>query len=135
MTNKDEIQRQKIKWVENNIDFFKAQRGFLKFDPNKTYAGAGDVGDKIVPDKICGLDCSGVFYFHDARFHIGGNYEDFKRANRLMYMELLEWIELCDWWSFGTNWFFRRSAKKIALLYYDAVCFGGKSSFNFNKAK
>ncbi len=135
MISKKKIRLAKIKWVSSNKDIDAVTDAIGRFDPDKTYGGAGDLGDKLVPDKICGLDCSGIFYFHDGRFEIGGNESDFNRANREMLSELLEWIDSKRWWSWWTDWFWRKAAKKAAMVYYDAVCFGGRSSFNFNKAK
>ena len=121
----------KIRWVQSHKDYDKISIAFEQFDPYKTYGGPSSFGDALVPDKIMGLDCSGIFYFHDGRFEVGGDEKDFNRANRLMLTELLEWIDKKDWWAWGTNWLMRSLAKKIAYKYYDAVCFGGKLSFNF----
>ena len=133
--NKHDIREQKIKWVKNNPDFSAVAKAFGSFDPDKTYGGPDKFGDSLIPDKLCGLDCAGIFYFHDGRFEIGGNHADFKRANKLMLSELNDWIDLYDWWAWGTNWFWRRAAKKAALVYFGAVELGGSFSFNYNKSK
>jgi hypothetical protein len=87
----------------------------------------------FIPSTLYGINCNLAFYQHDALYAIGGDAEDRFNADIKMMATALKIIEKTPdrWYIWGGNGIRRRLAERRLLKYYNAVRWGGKSSFKF----
>jgi len=89
----------------------------------------------FIPSTLYGINCNIAFYQHDALYEIGGDKEARFNADITMVATALFIIEKTPdrWYMWSVNGVRRRLAERRLLKYYNAVRWGGKSSFNFQE--
>tara|TARA_B110000908_G_scaffold143818_1_gene173020 strand:+ start:487 stop:891 length:405 start_codon:yes stop_codon:yes gene_type:complete len=128
-----------ITWFKSLPDYPKYAKAIGEYIDQLGYAGPENskVLSYIIPETLYGICCNLAFYQHDAKYEIGGTKKDRFDADVAMLGTALFIIENTPnrWYIWGGNGIRRRLAERRLLKYYNAVRWGGKSSFNFRDDK
>ena len=91
--------------------------------------GPGKIGDYLVPDTIWGLNIKPACYIHDCRYSIieaiNGTHETKRNMKYSADKELFDNIDKIIY--LKSNWIMRLIRRRVALVYFDAVDFGGEA--------
>jgi len=93
--------------------------------------GAGEFGDKIIPDSILGVSISGACYIHDKMWNIDTpNWDHFHASNSVFLHNMLR-IVTCV----SGNSFIKGLRTHIAVSYYNTVDLSGMYFYFKSKNK
>ena len=123
-------------WFINLREYKSYVDAIGPYEPELDYAGPSNnkTLSKMIPHTIYGIDLNCAFYQHDALYAIGGTKKDRWLADVTMVATGLFIIENYPnrWYLTGLNTMRRHLARVRLIKYFEAVRFGGKSSFSLS---
>jgi hypothetical protein len=122
-------------WFINLREYKDYVEAIGPYEPEDDYAGPRNnpLLSKLIPHTLYGIDLNIAFYQHDALYQIGYTKQARWQADITMLATGLFIIENTPnrWYLTGLNTARRHLARVRLIKYFEAVRFGGESSFNF----
>jgi hypothetical protein len=126
-----------IAWFKSLPAYADYCKAIGQYNHERNYGGPENnkALSAMIPETMWGINCNIAFYAHDALYAIGGGKEERWLADVKMMATALYIIENTPdrWYIWGGNSMRRHLARVRLVKYWEAVRFGGESSFNFHE--